>query len=95
MILSDLGEGLKDVRINYKDIQAQPRRYNTSPVWSGLMNEGRAYAAYTYNVDRLIPWRTLTGRQHFYLDHDAYIACLENTLSTYTSHLLLLKLMEI
>lgn len=74
LVLADLGEGLQDVRIDYKDLQAQPRRYNTSPVWSGLMNNGRAYAAYTYNVDRLVPWRTLTGRQHFYLDHDGYIA---------------------
>ncbi len=23
------------------------------------------------NVERLVPWRTLTGRQHFYLDHPA------------------------
>jgi nitrate reductase / nitrite oxidoreductase, alpha subunit len=74
LALTDLGEGNRDVRITYKDLQAQPRRYNTSPVWSGLMNNGRAYCAYTYNVDRLIPWRTLTGRQHFYLDHDGYIA---------------------
>lgn len=74
LILADLGEGSTDVRIDYKDLQAQPRRYNTSPLWSGLMNNGRAYCAYTYNVDRLVPWRTLTGRQHFYLDHDGYIA---------------------
>jgi len=73
MVLADLGEGSKDVRIDYKDLQAQPRRYNTSPLWSGLMNDGRAYAAYTYNVDRLMPWRTMTGRQHTYLDHDGYI----------------------
>ncbi|MCC7406109.1 MAG: nitrate reductase subunit alpha [Bdellovibrionales bacterium] len=72
--LADLAEGSKDVRIRYADLQAQPRRYNTSPLWSGLMNNGRAYCAYTYNVDRLVPWRTLTGRQHFYLDHDMYIA---------------------
>ncbi|MBI3019274.1 MAG: nitrate reductase subunit alpha [Deltaproteobacteria bacterium] len=72
--LADLAEGSKDVRINYADLQAQPRRYNTSPLWSGLMNNGRAYAAYTYNVDRLVPWRTLTGRQHFYLDHEMYLA---------------------
>lgn len=82
LILADLGEGSKDVRIDYKDLQAQPRRYNTSPLWSGLMNNGRAYAAYTYNVDRLIPWRTLTGRQHFYLDHDGYIMFGEH-LATY------------
>ncbi|MGB3525070.1 MAG: nitrate reductase subunit alpha [Flavobacteriales bacterium] len=73
MVLADLGEGSKDVRIDYKDLQAQVRRYNTSPLWSGLMNDGRAYAAYTYNVDRLMPWRTMTGRQSTYLDHDGYI----------------------
>ncbi len=72
--LADIAEGSKDIDINYADIQAQPRRYNTSPLWSGLMNNGRAYAAYTVNVERLVPWRTLTGRQHFYLDHEMYIA---------------------
>lgn len=80
--LADLGAGNADVRLTYEDLQSQPRRYNTSPVWSGLMNNGRAYAPYTYNHDRLVPWRTLTGRQHFYLDHDLYIAYGEN-LPTY------------
>ncbi len=80
--LADLSEGSQDVRINYQDLQAQPRRYNTSPLWSGIMNKGRAYAAYTYNVDKLIPWRTLTGRQHFYLDHEMYLDYGEN-LPTY------------
>ena len=80
--LVDLGEGSKDVRMTYADLQAQPRRYNTSPLWSGLMNDGRAYAPYTYNTEKLVPWRTLTGRQHFYLDHEMYIAYGEN-LPTY------------
>ncbi len=80
--LVDLAEGSKDVRMTYADLQAQPRRYNTSPLWSGLMNDGRAYAPYTYNTEKLVPWRTLTGRQHFYLDHEMYIAYGEN-LPTY------------
>lgn len=74
LVLSDLSEGSKDVKIRYADLLAKPHRYNTSPVWSGLMNNGRAYSAYTYNVERLVPWRTLTGRQHFYLDQELYIA---------------------
>lgn len=74
LVLCDLAEGSKDVRIRYADLLAKPHRYNTSPVWSGLMNNGRAYSAYTYNVERLVPWRTLTGRQHFYLDQELYIA---------------------
>ena len=80
--LVDLSSGSEDVRITYEDLQAQPRRYNTSPLWSGLMNDGRAYAPYTYNYDKLVPWRTLTGRQHFYLDHEMYLAYGEN-LPTY------------
>ncbi len=46
----------------------------SSPVWAGLMNNDRAYAPYTYNVEKSVPWRTLTGRQHSYLDHEMYIA---------------------
>lgn len=82
LVLADLGEGYEQVDINYGDLQAQPVRYNSSPLWSGLMHGGRAYSAYTYNVERLVPWRTLTGRQHFYLDHELYIAYGEN-LPTY------------
>ena len=80
--LVDLARGSEDVKFRYADLQAQPRRYNTSPLWSGLMNDGRAYAPYTYNYEKLVPWRTLTGRQHFYLDHDMYMAYGEN-LPTY------------
>ncbi len=72
--LTHLAEGSRDVRMTYAELQAQPRRYNTSPLWSGIMLKGRAYAAYTYNVECLVPWRTLTGRQHFYLDHEVYLA---------------------
>ncbi|MDP2722711.1 MAG: nitrate reductase subunit alpha [Bacteroidales bacterium] len=73
LALCDLSEGNKNVRMNYKDLQTRPHRYLNSPVWSGLLTDGRAYSAYTYNIERLVPWRTLTGRQHFYLDHEGYI----------------------
>lgn len=82
LVLADLGEGYEQVGVHYGDLQAQPVRYNSSPLWSGLMQSGRAYSAYTYNVERLVPWRTLTGRQHMYLDHELYIAYGEN-LPTY------------
>ena len=71
--LSDISEGSRDVRIDFMALQGQPKRYNNSPVWSGLMKQGRTYAGFTYNVDRSVPFRTLTGRQHFYLDHEGYM----------------------
>ena len=35
---------------------------------------GRTYAAFCQNIEEGVPWRTLSGRQHFYLDHEAYRA---------------------
>jgi len=80
--LTDLAEPTRGVRTSFADLDRQPRRLLTSPIWSGLTNNGRAYSAYCLNVERLVPWRTLTGRQHFYLDHPGYIAAGEN-LPTY------------
>lgn len=71
--LTDLAEGNRHVRISFKDLVAQPRRQLTTPTWSAIINHGRAYSPYTLNVERLVPWRTLTGRQHFYLDHPNYL----------------------
>jgi nitrate reductase / nitrite oxidoreductase, alpha subunit len=71
--LADLADGLRDVRITFDDIVSQPRRVLTTPTWSAIINKGRAYAPFTLNIERLIPWRTLTGRQHFYLDHENYL----------------------
>ncbi len=72
--LADLAEGYRGIKQNFLGLTQQPRRILTSPCWSGITNEGRAYNAYSINVERLVPWRTLTGRQSLYLDHEAYIA---------------------
>ncbi|MCC6522250.1 MAG: nitrate reductase subunit alpha [Polyangiaceae bacterium] len=71
--LTDLAAGSRDAHVSYTDLQSQPRRLLNSPCWSGLLTDGRAYSAFTTQVEKLLPWRTLTGRQHFYLDHPGYI----------------------
>jgi nitrate reductase / nitrite oxidoreductase, alpha subunit len=76
--LADLAEDNRAVRRSFDDLVAQPRRILTSPLWTGITNEGRAYSAFCLNVERLVPWRTLTGRQHFYVDHQGYIDFGEN-----------------
>nr|WGD91074.1 hypothetical protein P5665_07425 [Bacillus subtilis] len=42
----------------------------TSPAFSGSEKGGRRYSPFTTNVEKLIPWRTLTGRQSYYVDHE-------------------------
>ncbi|WP_304334366.1 nitrate reductase subunit alpha [Conchiformibius steedae] len=56
-------------QIRFRDIQAQPRKIVSSPIWSGVESEEVCYNAGYTNVHELIPWRTLTGRQQFYQDH--------------------------
>jgi nitrate reductase alpha subunit len=80
--LVDLAEGARASRVSFRDLQSQPRRILNSPCWSGLVTDGRSYSAFTTQVERLVPWRTLTGRQHLYLDHPGYIDFGEN-LPTY------------
>lgn len=72
--LAHLAEKNRGIRVDYKALQARPQRLLNSPMWSGLTEDGRPYSPFTYNVESLVPWRTLTGRQHFYLDHPLYIA---------------------
>jgi nitrate reductase alpha subunit len=59
----------EDDKIRYRDIQAQPRKIISSPIWSGLESEKVSYSASYTNVHELIPWRTLSGRQQLYQDH--------------------------
>lgn len=68
--LADLAEGSEEKRIRFADTQAGPVPVITSPEWSGSETGGRRYAPFTVNIERLKPFHTLTGRMHFYLDHD-------------------------
>ncbi|MBK6427761.1 MAG: molybdopterin-dependent oxidoreductase [Blastocatellia bacterium] len=69
-----LAADTRAIRMTFEDIINQPRRVLTTPYWTGITNDGRAYTSYAQNVEELIPWRTLTGRQHLYLDHETYRA---------------------
>ncbi len=80
--LADLAAEHEGKRITFADTQAAPVPVITSPEWSGSETGGRRYSPFTVNVERLKPWHTLTGRQHFYLDHD-WIAALGEQLPVY------------
>lgn len=76
-----LARGKEHEAIRFRDIQAQPRKIISSPIWSGLEDEHVSYNACYTNVHELIPWRTLTGRQQFYQDHEWMIAFGEGFMS--------------
>jgi nitrate reductase alpha subunit len=59
----------EEEKLRFRDLQAQPRKIISSPTWSGVESEHVSYNAGYTNVHELIPWRTITGRQQFYQDH--------------------------
>lgn len=68
--LADLAAEHEGKQVTFADTQRAPVPVITSPEWSGSESGGRRYSPFTVNVERNKPWHTLTGRQHFYLDHD-------------------------
>ena len=64
-LAADRGEDLH----TFRDVGIQPRKTITSPEWSGIESRERRYSPFCVNVERLVPWRTLTGRQQLYNDH--------------------------
>jgi nitrate reductase / nitrite oxidoreductase, alpha subunit len=68
--LADLAAERAGDHITFADTQVQPRAVITSPEWSGSETGGRRYSPFTVNVERKKPWHTLTGRMHFFVDHD-------------------------
>jgi nitrate reductase / nitrite oxidoreductase, alpha subunit len=70
MRLADLAEEHAGKKITFADTQSRPQSVITSWEWSGSEHGGRRYSPFTINVERKKPWHTLTGRQHFFLDHE-------------------------
>jgi nitrate reductase / nitrite oxidoreductase, alpha subunit len=68
--LADLAIDRAEDRHSFRDVSIQPRKTITSPEWSGIESRDRRYSPFCVNVDRAVPWRTLTGRQQFYCDHE-------------------------
>ncbi|MGD9676906.1 MAG: nitrate reductase subunit alpha [Vulcanibacillus sp.] len=67
--LSDLIGGREAEKFDLSAITAQPRVVISTPIFSGT-NKNRRYSPFTTNIERLVPFRTLSGRQHFYNDHE-------------------------
>ncbi len=67
--LNDFTREQESVHFTLANITAQPKEVISTPIFTGT-NKNRRYSPFTINIEQLVPFRTLTGRQHFYLDHE-------------------------
>lgn len=70
-----LGHSSETEGMNYRGIQEAPRRFVKidDDTWNSDIEPGRAYTPFTHQIEKKRPWRTLTGRQQFYIDHPWFI----------------------
>ncbi|GGG77569.1 nitrate reductase subunit alpha [Corynebacterium pelargi] len=71
--LHELVDNVEGTRINWDMIKERPAEVITSPEWTGIKKDGRRYTAFSINREYLKPFHTLSGRMHYYLDHDWFI----------------------
>ncbi|PKR10610.1 nitrate reductase subunit alpha [Staphylococcus aureus] len=72
MPLKDISSERAAEKISFLNITSQPREVIPTAVFPGSNKQGRRYSPFTTNVERLVPFRTLTGRQSYYVDHEVF-----------------------
>ena len=72
MELKDISAERASEKITFLNITSQPREVIPTAVFPGSNKQGRRYSPFTTNIERLVPFRTLTGRQSYYIDHEVF-----------------------
>ena len=72
MTLTDISSERASEKITFLNIGSQPREVIPTAVFPGSNKNGRRYSPFTTNIERLVPFRTLTGRQSYYINHEIF-----------------------
>jgi len=70
-----LGHSAETQGMTYQSLHDGPKRFvATDPeVWTSDIEPGVAYTPFKHHTQKKKPWRTLAGRQQFYIDHDWFL----------------------
>lgn len=70
-----LSHSVETKGMTYQSLHDAPRRFvATDPeIWTSDIEPGIAYTPFKHHVEKKRPWRTLVGRQQFYIDHDWFL----------------------
>ncbi|MCW5976795.1 MAG: molybdopterin-dependent oxidoreductase [Bryobacteraceae bacterium] len=61
--------------LTFADLQQHPQRFRKidEEAWNSDIKPGVAYTPFQHQLEKKRPWRTLTGRQQFYIDHPWFL----------------------
>jgi complex iron-sulfur molybdoenzyme family reductase subunit alpha len=61
--------------MTFEELKQHPQRFRKidEEAWNSDIKDGVAYTPFQHQLERKRPWRTLTGRQQFYIDHPWFL----------------------
>lgn len=71
LMIKDFSDYRAGEHFNLKNITAQPKESISTPIFTGN-NKERRYSPFLNNIELSIPFRTLSGRQQFFIDHELF-----------------------
>lgn len=71
LMVKNFADNRAGENFNLKNITTQPKESISTPIFTGN-NKERRYSPFVNNIELLIPFRTLSGRQQFFIDHELF-----------------------
>ncbi len=72
MPVKDFAKERESEHFTLSNITSQPKEAISTPIFTGN-NKNRRYSPFLNNIELSVPFRTLTGRQQFLLDHETFL----------------------
>ncbi|MDR0297865.1 MAG: nitrate reductase subunit alpha [Streptococcaceae bacterium] len=70
--LADIASGYVHTDMDFESITVQPSAAIPTPIGTSANVGDERYSSFSLQIRRLVPFRTLTGRQQFYMDHEIF-----------------------
>ncbi len=78
MPIEDLAKNREAEHFTLKELTVQPKQSISTPIFTGVTEPDRRFTAFSNSIEFLMPFRTLTGRQQFFIDHELFTEVGEN-----------------
>ena len=72
MPIKDFAKARESEHFTLENITRQPKEAISTPIFTGN-NKNRRYTPFVNNIELSVPFRTLTGRQQFLVDHETFL----------------------
>ncbi len=76
--ISNIAKNREAEHFTLKEITIQPKQSISTPIFTGVTEPDRRFTAFSNSIEFLMPFRTLSGRQHFFIDHELFSEVGEN-----------------